>query len=290
MLGGRLVLVLAAAAAFVSDTHARLPSRRAAPRRSARALDDIPPPSADDYVDRFCRGMNAVCERSVVAPVRRAVAIRPTADAAPTTTIVERLLAPPELPGRSRPLWLVMAGSVPTALLWYGYYKYSVEEELFYDELTREGRATGCGGYGTLFPFVYCILLGGAGTLLDVPGSSALIEAGSVWILLGQVNLYRRVNEILSEDGSEPPLYAWWALLPPPLDVVVGVRQVHFLARHWARARGVEWEGDSVAERYFPFISAPRFTLREFARTPSMWFWFTRDQPDIDWPLLRDRE
>ena len=137
---------------------------------------------------------------------------------------------------------------------------------------------------------MYCILLGGAGTLLDVPGSSALIEAGSVWILLGQVNLYRRVNEILSEDGSEPPLYAWWALLPPPLDVVVGVRQVHFLARHWARARGVEWEGDSVAERYFPFISAPRFTLREFARTPSMWFWFTRDQPDIDWPLLRDRE
>ena len=66
------------------------------------------------------------------------------------------------------------------------------------------------------------------------------------------------------------------------------MRQVHFLARHWARVRGVEWEGDSVAERYFPFISAPRFTLREFARRPSMWFWFTRDQPDIDWPLLRD--
>ena len=282
---GRLALVLAAAAAFTGT----LPSRRVTRRSSARSLDDIPPPAADDFVDKFCRGMNAICEASVVPPVRRAVAIRSTADAGPTTTIVERLLAPPELPGRSRPLWLVMAGSVPTALLWYGYYKYSVEEELFYDELTREGRATGCGGYGTLFPFVYSILLGGAGTLFDVPGSSALIEAGSVWILLSQVNLYRRVNEILSEDGSdEPPLHAWWALLPPPLDVVVGVRQVHFLARHWARVRGVEWEGDSVAEHYFPFISAPRFTLREFARRPSMWFWFTRDQPDIDWPLLRD--
>ena len=26
--------------------------------------------------------------------------------------------------------------------------------------------------------------------------------------------------------GSAPPLHAWWALLPPPLDVVVGLRQV----------------------------------------------------------------
>ena len=25
---------------------------------------------------------------------------------------------------------------------WYGWYKFSVEEELFYDELQREGRAT----------------------------------------------------------------------------------------------------------------------------------------------------
>ena len=87
-------------------------------------------------------------------------------------------------------------------------------------------------------------------------------------MLLGQVNLYRRVNELLAEDGGAPPLYAWWALLPPPLDVVVGLRQVHFLARHWAAVRGEEWQGDPVAERYFPFISAPRFTLREFARTP----------------------
>ena len=84
-------------------------------------------------------------------------------------------------------------------------------------------------------------------------------------------------------------MHAWWALLPPPLDVVVGLRQVHFLARDWSDVRGDEWERDEVAEKFFPFISAPRFTLREFARTPSMWFWFTSEWDDFDWPLLADR-
>ena len=46
--------------------------------------------------------------------------------------------------------------------------------------------------------------------------------------------------------------------------------------------------GDAVAEKYFPFISAPRFTLKEFARTPSLWFWFTKDWDDFDVPLLKD--
>ena len=32
----------------------------------------------------------------------------------------------------------------------------------------------------------------------------------------------------------------------------------------------------------------PRFTLKEFARTPSMWFWFTKDWDDFDVPLLKD--
>ena len=83
-------------------------------------------------------------------------------------------------------------------------------------------------------------------------------------------------------------MYAWWALLPPPLDVVVGLRQVHFLARYWAARRGDEWQRDEVAEYYFPFISAPRFTLREFFRTPSMWFWFTSDWKDFELPLLSE--
>ena len=76
-------------------------------------------------------------------------------------------------------------------------------------------------------------------------------------------------------------------LLPPPLDVVVGLRQIHFLARYWCERRGDVWAGDPVAEVYFPFIARePRFTLREFATTPSMWFWFTTEWQDIDLPWL----
>ena len=164
-----------------------------------------------------------------------------------------------------------------------------------------------------------------------MPHADALIELGAAWILLGQVNLYKRVNELLAElPGGEPPVHAWWALLPPPLDVVVGLRQVpnpnpspspnlnqvpnpnpnpdpnlnprlnpnpnpdpnpnqvHFLAKYWAEVRGDEWQKDVVAEEYFPFISAPRFTLKTFARTPSMWFWFTKDWDDFDVDLLKE--
>jgi hypothetical protein len=140
-------------------------------------------------------------------------------------------------------------------------------EELYQDELRREGRVTGCGGYGTLLPFVFCILAGAGLTVLPTPLQhtplpEGLVTLGSVWILAGQVNLYRRVNDLWMEraagggegaregaesgggggggDGApdEPPLHVWWALLPPPLDVVVGLRQVHFLARYWTEAGG----------------------------------------------------
>jgi len=133
------------------------------------------------------------------------------------------------------------------------------------------------------------------------------VQLGVVWILLGQINLYRRVNELCSErddvEGgkaaevlmsgaldNEPPLHAWWALLPPPLDVVVGLRQVHFLSEYWRITRGEEYEKDTVAEELFPFISAKRFTLKEFFRTPSMWFWFTKEWKDFEYEFLKEEE
>eukprot|EP00964_Phaeocystis_antarctica_P120293 scaffold84041_cov48-Phaeocystis_antarctica.AAC.1 len=67
-----------------------------------------------------------------------------------------------------------------------------------------------------------------------------------------------------------------------------GLRQVHFLAKYWAEIRGDEWQKDVVAEEYFPFISAPRFTLKTFARTPSMWFGFTKDWDDFDVDFLKE--
>ena len=54
---------------------------------------------------------------------------------------------------------------------------------------------------------------------------------------------------------SEPPLVEWWAILPPPLDVVVGLRQVHFLSEYWRVKRGYPKKDDIIAEKLFPFIS-----------------------------------
>jgi hypothetical protein len=275
----------------------------------------------EDAVSDFCEGTNDFWRQLVFPPIRDAVATRPggTAD----DDILGTLFATPETPGVPRPVWLTMLGSVPTGLVWYGYYKFCVEEELFQWEKKRGEKLTGCGGYGTLFPFVFGILIGGPLSLIHFPGGEQVVSAAGAWILLGQANLYRRVNALCAEgkvvgrpgasgrEYAEPPLHVWWAFLPPPLDVVVGLRQVHFLAEYWKEQRrqsgGVgnlfgafsgagmkganaddEGNGDVVALDLFPFISAPRFTLREFFRTPSLWFWFTKDWKDLDFEILRD--
>ena len=81
--------------------------------------------------------------------------------------------------------------------------------------------------------------------------------------------------------------YTRWALLPPPLDVVVGLRQVHFLAEYWRIVRHEPYQKDAIAEDLFPFISSKRFTLQEFVRTPSIWFWFTKTMPDFETIKIR---
>ena len=103
-----------------------------------------PPPREGDYVDIFCRGINGLMEQSVVGPVRAVAQVRDAQPQAASTPLDQEMFwrtvkSPPELPGLSRPVWLTIAASVPTALGWYGWYKFSVEEELFYDELRREG-------------------------------------------------------------------------------------------------------------------------------------------------------
>jgi hypothetical protein len=87
----------------------------------------------------------------------------------------------------------------------------------------------------------------------------------------------------------DPPLYEWWALLPPPMDVVVGLRQIHFLSEYWRVTRGEEYDKDLVAETLFPFIAwKERITLKQFFRTPSKWFWFTKDVKDFDYHFLKE--
>jgi len=229
----------------------------------------------------------------VIQPVKEYVKIRPGGTA--SADILSKLTAAPEVPGIPRPVWLTVLGSVPTLLGWYGYYKFSAEEELFQYELQTEGKVSGCGGYGTLFPFVYGVIIGFPLTLVHIPLGDTLIQLASFWILAGQVNLYRRVNELCEEAKTElglidgPVLWEHWALLPPPIDVVVGLRQVHFLSEFWRVKRGEPYVKDTIAEDLFPFISTKqRFTLKEFFRTPSMWFWFTKDWKDFDFEFLQE--
>ena len=243
----------------------------------------------DDQISNLCMGINSFGKQLVIQPVREYVEIQPSGTS--PSDFLSKITARPEVPGIPRPVWLTVAASVPTALGWYGYYKFCVEEELFEYELRTEGKVRGCGGAGSLIAFSYAIIVGFPISIIF--HNDFILQAGALWILLGQVNLYHRVNELCWEERealeiSEPPLYSWWALLPPPLDVVVGLRQVHFLSEFWRVKRGEEYQKDILAEELFPFISSERFTLKEFFRTPSNWFWFTKDWDDFDFEILQD--
>jgi len=247
---------------------------------------------SEDAISDFCQGTNEFWKGLVIEPVKNYVEIQPAESRVTATSdAFTKLTAPPETPGIPRPVWLTILGSVPTALGWYGYYKFSVEEELYQYEMQETGKVSGAGGYGTLFPFVFGILIGFPLSFLHVPGGEQLVQAAGAWILLGQINLYKRVNELCMEEEdikdelglTEPPLHAWWAVLPPPLDVVVGLRQVHFLSEFWRVKRGYSKEKDVIAEELFPFISMKeRFTLKQFFRRPKYWFWFTTEWDDFD--------
>ena len=88
----------------------------------------------DDFISDFCIGTNTFWKGLVMKPVRDLVDVR-SATITPDSPIIDKLTSPPEIPGISRPVWLSVLGSVPTGLIWYGYYKFSVEEELFQYEL-----------------------------------------------------------------------------------------------------------------------------------------------------------
>ena len=123
---------------------------KASPTTTTGIEDATQQAKNEKLISDFCIGTNAFWKSLVIEPVRNYVEIRPggTSD----SDVISKLTAPPEVPGIPRPVWLTILGSVPTALGWYGYYKFSVEEELYQAELQKDGKASGCGGYGTLFP------------------------------------------------------------------------------------------------------------------------------------------
>lgn len=206
---------------------------------------------------------------------------------------ISLLTASPSVPGCPRPLWLVVLGSLPTGLLWYGYYKFAVEEELLQMELDQGKEPRGFGGYGTLGPFSYGMLLGPVASILHISGGMNWSAVGIIFIYYTQFLLYDRVNELYTDSGRPSPLNVWWCLpIFFPFNLIVGLRQVHFLSLYFYEKRGVVPAPKDPIADFFPFISTDNFTWQEFFLTPSLWCSLLADTKSIDKntlpSLLRD--
>ncbi|MEL6260784.1 MAG: hypothetical protein AAFR12_06920 [Cyanobacteria bacterium J06626_6] len=151
--------------------------------------------------------------------------------------------------GQPRPMTQVILRSVVTGLLYYGYYKWIIQ-----DELKAHGQRVWSGAV-CLVPFV----LGVAVPLLlaafdpDVPGWFARFSlVGVGWIYIVQFRLYQEINRLYVAQGWHPPLVTWWIIVPG-LNLIVGLRQIHFLSEYWARLSATT-VSDPVAKR-IPFLS-----------------------------------
>lgn len=88
----------------------------------------------------------------------------------------------------------------------------------------------------------------------DVPGWFGWFSLlGVVWIYIVQFKLYRTINSLYRQAGMKEPLVVWWIFVPG-LNLIVGLRQIHFLSQFWAREKGMIVK-DALAEN-LPFLSA----------------------------------
>ena len=150
--------------------------------------------------------------------------------------------------GKPRPLWKVILSSVVSLMLYYGWYKWIIQEEL------RRYRGYGWSGTLCLLPFVLGIAVPQLVWRLDPDVGSwfgwfSLL--GVVWIYIVQFRLYRTVNELYHQEGLKEPLVVWWIFVPG-LNLIVGLRQIHFLSEFWARKQDIVVK-DPVAEN-LPFL------------------------------------
>lgn len=153
--------------------------------------------------------------------------------------------------GKPRPLWRVLALSAVTGLAYYGWYKWVIQDEL------RRYTGSDWSGAVCLLPFGIGI---GLPQLLrlydpDVPGWFGWFSLlGIVWIYIVQFRLYRTVNRLYRTAGQPEPLVVWWLFIPG-LNLIVGLRQIHFLSEYWARQRG-DVIDDPIAQRLPLFFAA----------------------------------
>jgi hypothetical protein len=137
--------------------------------------------------------------------------------------------------GKPRPLSQVLLLSVVSGMLYYGWYKWIIQEEL------RRYNGFGWSGTLSLAPFLLGIAVPQALRIFDpdVPGWFGWFSLlGIVWIYIVQFKLYKTVNQLYSQAQMKEPLVVWW-LFVPGLNLIVGLRQIHFLSQFWAREQEI---------------------------------------------------
>ncbi|CAJ1942732.1 unnamed protein product [Cylindrotheca closterium] len=245
--------------------------------------DSVISPAPKESTSFWQVEINEFFKKAVPAPFRQSISIfYEKDDELDPEDFITIITAAPSSPGFPRPLWAVLMASIPTGLFWYAYYKFAVEEELLQTEIKQGKEPRGLGGYGTLGPFTYGLLLGPIAEILDTPGGMQWSLLSGVYLFCSQVLLYERVNDLYHEEGRERPLQAWWSLpLFFPFNIIVGLRQVHFLSQYLSRQRGLKLAKDPVCD-LFPFIEVESLTWQQFMVSPKLWCSWFRDIDNLD--------
>ncbi len=139
--------------------------------------------------------------------------------------------------------------SVATGMLYYGWYKYIIQEEL------KRYNGYGWSGMLCLAPFVLGVAIPQILRIFDpdVPGWFGWFSLlGIVWIYIVQFRLYKTVNQLYRDAGIKEPLIVWWMFVPG-LNLIVGLRQIHFLSEYWAKKQDIV-VNDFLAKS-IPFLS-----------------------------------
>lgn len=145
-------------------------------------------------------------------------------------------------------------------MLWYGWYKFCVEEDL------RATTGEGPGGALALGPFVAGVL---SPLVLPTGGyAEAGVALGVLWIVAVQYSLYRRINGVCEGKGLGCPLVPEWIVLPG-FNLLVGLRSIHFLSLCYGAEEGSDWLVDRL-----PFLGVPNLGVWQMITTPSLWVKF----------------
>ena len=139
-------------------------------------------------------------------------------------------------------------------------------------------------------PFTYGLFLGPIAEVFEVPGGMQWSLLSVIYLFYSQFLLFTCVNDLYQAEGRNKPLQPWWSL--PfffPFNIVVGLRQVHFLSQYFCRQRGLKLAKDPVCE-LFPFIEVESLTWQQLLLTPNLWCSCFQDVENLDPNLLLPKE